>query len=91
MTWTEARSQYPEKWLLIEALKAHTEENRRIVEDMAVIKQFEDSLEAMRFYCEYRRSATQRELLVVHTRKSELQVEVRHCLKNYYRSPKHLL
>ena len=80
MTWTETRTQYPEKWLLIEALKAHTEENRRIVEDMTVLQQFDNSLEAMQFYREYRRHAAHRELLVVHTRKPELKVEVQHWL-----------
>lgn len=77
MTWTQARQQYPEKWLLIEAIKAHTNENQRVIEDMAVIQQFDDSLEAMRFYRDYRREQMQRELLVVHTHREELQVEVR--------------
>ena len=32
MHWAEIRRHYPEQWLLLEALDAHTEGNQRILE-----------------------------------------------------------
>lgn len=29
MVWEEVKNVYPNQWLIIEALEAHTEENRR--------------------------------------------------------------
>lgn len=43
MKWQDVRKQYPDTWLLIEALEAHTtEEKRRIVENLVVIEQYVD-------------------------------------------------
>lgn len=40
MKWDDARKQYPEQWVLFEALLAHTDHNHRHVDDMAVIDFF---------------------------------------------------
>ncbi|RYD03276.1 hypothetical protein N752_20810 [Desulforamulus aquiferis] len=40
MTWEEVKKTYPNQWLLIEAIEAHTEENKRIVNQIAVINIF---------------------------------------------------
>ena len=34
MRWEEIREQYAEQWLVIEALEAHTEDDRRKLEQM---------------------------------------------------------
>ena len=31
MKWDEIRAHYPRQWLLIEAIKAHSKENKRIL------------------------------------------------------------
>ncbi len=35
MEWPEIRQHYPEQWLLLEALKAHSEGQQRILEQLA--------------------------------------------------------
>ena len=37
MKWNEARMMYPNKWLLFEAIEAHSEKSKRIVEELSVI------------------------------------------------------
>ena len=32
MRWEEIRQHYPQQWLLVEALKAHSEDNKRVLE-----------------------------------------------------------
>lgn len=36
MRWAEIRQQYPNQWLVVEALEAHTEENHRKLDEMTV-------------------------------------------------------
>lgn len=40
----------PDQWLVIEALEAHTEGNRRIVEKVATVEVCPDSVIAMQTY-----------------------------------------
>jgi hypothetical protein len=49
---------------LIEAIKAHTEVDQRILEQLAVIDTYPDSVAAMQGYTRLRREAQERELVV---------------------------
>ncbi len=40
MLWKEVKNIYPNQWLIIEAIEAHTEENKRIVDQITVIELF---------------------------------------------------
>lgn len=45
MTWNEIRTYYPQQWLLLEAIKAHSTQNRRLVATagrLAVLNTFSD-------------------------------------------------
>ena len=54
--------------MLIEAVQAYTnEESERILEDVAPLKKFPNSPEAMRAYQELHRENPTRELYVLHT------------------------
>jgi hypothetical protein len=53
MRWQQARDQFPSQWLLVEAIKAHTEGNKRVVEDLAVVNSFPDSRSALRCYVDF--------------------------------------
>lgn len=77
MDWQEVRAEFPEKWLLVEALSARTDGNRREVEDLAVIGTYEDSGVAWRRCLELQRVDRQRELYVVHTSRELLDIEER--------------
>ena len=38
MIWSEVREAYPDQWLIIEALAAHTEGNQRLLDRIAALK-----------------------------------------------------
>ncbi len=77
MKWYEIRSHYPNQWLLIEAIRAHSEEEQRILDEIAVIKTFLDSRTAMQAYTNLHRDSPQREMYVVHTTRKELNITER--------------
>ena len=80
MKWEDIRAHYPTQWLLVEALKAHTEATERIIEDMAVIESFEDSQQALQGYANLHRAHPQRELYVLHTTRDALNIAERYRL-----------
>ena len=80
MQWQDIRRHYPDKWLLIEAIKAHSENDRRVLDDIAVLEAFEDSDAAMRGYAGLHREAPQRELYVFDTDREELDIRERRWL-----------
>ncbi len=72
MKWEEIRKSFPNKFVKVQILKVHMEGNIRYIDDMAVIKVFDDNKEATR---ELVRSKD--DTLVYHTGKSEIKVEVK--------------
>jgi len=80
MEWQEIRLQFPQQWLLIEAIKAHSEANKRILEQLAVVGTFPDSVVAMKQYLELHREAPGRELYVFHTSRKTLDIIERQWL-----------
>jgi hypothetical protein len=44
MTWEDVRKVYPAQWVLIEAINAKTEGDKRIVGQMDVINSFADDI-----------------------------------------------
>jgi hypothetical protein len=43
MKWQQVRLNHPDRWLLVEAAQAHTEADRRILDDLVVLDTYEDS------------------------------------------------
>ncbi|QLQ05943.1 MAG: hypothetical protein HZY76_07670 [Anaerolineae bacterium] len=80
MQWQEVRQRYPQQWLLVEAIKAHSEQDERILEQLAVVGAYPDSASAMQGYAQLHREAPDRELYVFHTSRSTLDVQERHWL-----------
>ena len=80
MQWNEIRRHYPNQWLLLEALEAHTEGTQRVLDQLAIIRAFDDSQSALRSYAELHRSAPERELYVFHTSRATLDVQERSWL-----------
>ena len=80
MQWQEIRKHYPQQWLLIEAIKAHSQANRRILEQLAVVDTFPDSVSAMKHYTRLHREAPERELYVFHTSRETLDITERQWL-----------
>lgn len=78
MDWREVRERYPRQWLLVEAIEARSEGEKRVLEDLAVVQSFPDAKAAMDGYKELHRRDPQRELYVLHTDRDRLDIsEVR--------------
>lgn len=80
MKWEEIRTHYPKKWILIEAVKAHSEDNKRILDDIAVINVFGNSKKAMHNYINLHHENPKRELFVVHSDREVLDITIRKWL-----------
>jgi len=80
MQWQEICKHYPQQWLLIEAIKAHSEADRRILEQLAVVGTFSDSTTAMKSYLQLHKEAPERELYVFHTSRETLDITERRWL-----------
>ncbi|WP_254846728.1 hypothetical protein [Oceanobacillus sojae] len=72
LKWEDVCQAFPEQWVLIEAIDAHTNDHReRILVDMTPLKKFSNSPEAMKVYQEIHRYDLSRELYVLHTSRKE--------------------
>lgn len=77
MRWSDVRAAYPDQWLVIEALEAHTSGNRRILDRIGVIDVCPDGRATMKRYRELHRMHPQREICFAHTGMVELDIEER--------------
>jgi hypothetical protein len=77
MRWPEVRTSHPDQWLVIEALETHSEDDRFIVDRIAVVDVCTDGRATMKRYGELRRQHPHREFCFVHTSMPELKIEER--------------
>ena len=77
MNWKNVCENYPKQWILAEAIEAHSESGKRILDQLAVLNSFSDSLTAMRSYKELHKISPQRELYVLHTERKILDISER--------------
>jgi hypothetical protein len=80
MRWSEVRAAYPDQWLIVEALEAHNEGDRRFFDRIAVLETCLDGSAAFRRYRELHRSFPERELCPLHTRREDLAIPERRWL-----------
>jgi hypothetical protein len=79
VTWNEIRLIHPSAWVIIEAVEAYSRDNRRVLEQAAVIDVFGDDGEgAMRRYIQLHRAHPEREMYVVNTERLQLDIEERY-------------
>ncbi len=74
MHWQEIKKKFPQSWLLIEAVQAHSETEKRILDDISVINSFKDSRTAFAEYKKLHNQKPGRELYVYHTSRNELEI-----------------
>lgn len=75
MIWEEVKKTYPNQWVIIEAIEARTEGNKRIMKQMTVVNTFkDDNNKAYLQYLQLHRKHRERELYVVHTSRPKLDV-----------------
>lgn len=81
MNWNDIRQQYPNQWVLIEALAASSVDGKRILDTIAFIKDFNGDWRAA--WAEYDRlhaENSQREFYVVHTENEILDILISRTL-----------
>lgn len=80
MTWQEIRAHYPKTWLLLEAIRAHSEDDKRILDGLALLGEFPDSATTLRRYAALHREFPLRESYVLHTDRATLDITERRWL-----------
>ncbi|THF73296.1 hypothetical protein [Cohnella fermenti] len=74
MKWGEITELYPSRLVLVEAIKASSNERIRQLEDMAVIQDYNNPQEAWSGYKHFHKLHPSRELYVFHTSRSDVEV-----------------
>ena len=74
MLWADIRQTYPEQWLVIEALEAHTDNDQRQIDRIAVIESCPDGQAALQVYRRLHQQYPTREFYFVHTRRETLEI-----------------
>lgn len=81
MRWEDAKKTYPPQWVIIEAVDAHTEGDKRIIEKIQIVELFGvDNNGALRQYVQLHKAHPEKEYYVVHTSRSELNVKERNWI-----------
>jgi len=78
MIWEQVRQQYPDQWLVIEALDAHSDNKIRYVERIAVVAACCDGTQALQTYQDMHHQYPEREFYFIHTSRMELNIEEQH-------------
>lgn len=78
MHWSEIRKAYPNQWLVIEALEAHTTpDGQRVLDNIAVIETCKDGNTAMKRYRHWHLLHPEREFYFAHTSRHSLDIRER--------------
>ena len=77
MNWEEVRARYPNEWLVVEALDAHSDGRRRILDRITVVEVCPDGAAAFGRYRELHAAHSDREIYFVHTGNRELEIDER--------------
>jgi len=78
MRWDDLKKTCRQQWVIIEAIEAHTEDDRRIIESIQLVEMFgEDNNGALRRYVQLHKVHPDKEYYVVHTSRPELNVKER--------------
>jgi hypothetical protein len=80
MRWKEVREAYPDQWLVIEAVQAHSEGDRRVLDKIAVVEVCADGSAALQRYRKLHQAHPEREYYYVHTGRVELEIHERQWL-----------
>jgi len=80
MRWKEVQEAYPDQWLVIEALQAHSEADHRILDKIAVVEVCSDGSAALQSYRRLHQTYPDREYYYVHTSRAELEIQERQWL-----------
>ncbi|MCM2996149.1 hypothetical protein M3647_01535 [Paenibacillus cellulositrophicus] len=74
MKWSNVRDIYPNRWVLVEALATHSNNHRRIIEEMSVVSEYDDPKDAWASYKKLHLSEPTRELYIFYTGNEYIEV-----------------
>ncbi|GIN63667.1 hypothetical protein J27TS8_36600 [Robertmurraya siralis] len=74
MKGSEVRQLFPERCVLVEALKSETRGKERIIEEMSVIDDFENGNAAWKVYKKLHAENQNRELYIFHTNNEQIKI-----------------
>lgn len=74
MKWSEVREHFPNTIVLVEAIKSETIGNERVIDEMAVIDNFENGNAAWKVYKKLHAENHSRELYIFHTNNEKIKV-----------------
>ena len=80
MRWINIRKNYPNQWLVIEAVKARSVKSRRVLDKISVVETCFDGQVAMQKYRKLHKQHPERELYFVHTSRKQLSIQERQWL-----------
>jgi hypothetical protein len=76
MNWQQIREQYPNRWVVVEALNAVTQGAQRVINELALDGVFDDWESAWREYTSLHNADKWREYYMLHTDRAELNIGV---------------
>lgn len=65
MQWSDVRKAYPDQWLIIEAIEAHSTDNQRVLDRIAVVETCRDGAEALQCYRRLHQQHPEREFYAI--------------------------
>lgn len=71
MQWDEVRRLYPDKWVQLQAISSHIDRNKKVVEDVAVIRSIDNDREATKLLLK-----SSGDIFVYHTSKPKIVMNV---------------
>lgn len=80
MRWKNVRETYPNQWLVVEAVKAHSSKSKRVLDKIAVMETCIDGVTAMEKYRRLHKQFPEREFYFVHTSRKQLTILERQWL-----------
>jgi predicted helicase len=78
MLWSEVRKDYPNMWVVVEAMKSHKEGNEKTIEEVSVVNSFKESGEAWQNYQQIHQQEPHRNYLFASTKNEELKIKVQY-------------
>lgn len=74
MRWEEVRKQFPDEWVVCEALASRSEDGYWYIDEVAIIDRFDNSKVAMKRYYELHRERPNKEYGFFHTSRETLKL-----------------
>ncbi|QJX80344.1 hypothetical protein [Priestia megaterium] len=75
MKWEKIRNLAPNSCVLIEAITAYSQDNKRIIKEMSLLEKYSNEKEAWSGYKQFHREHPEKELYILHTGNKDIEIE----------------